>query len=214
MSKSKFLHLLILPVLGLVLALGLFGGGRVSAQVCSSGSPDAREACLRNLPDGQVYTCKDGTYVHIPAGSPGGITADEACKNNGGAGTPSARPVDPTTNPFSVEGRDASKQCGKGDSTYIPVIDLGCQGNSYHGDELNPIMDLLFALLRFITVGVGILAIGSMIVAGIQFMTSQGEPAATAKAIGRIANTVAALFLYLITWALLNWLVPGGIFNG
>ena len=214
MSKTKYLYLFILPVLVLAVSFGLVAGNRVSAQVCNSGSPDAREACLRNLPPGQVYTCKDGTYVHIPAGSPGGITADEACKNNGGAGTPSAQPVDPAENPFSVQGRDISKQCGKGPSTYVPIIDLGCQGEDYRGDELNPIMDLIFAFLRFITIGVGLVAIGSLIAAGIQFTASQGDPSGTAKAIGRIGNTLGALFLYLIAWALLNWLVPGGIFNG
>ena len=147
-----------------------------------------------------------------------------AAAQNGGAGTPRAQPVqpaEPLANPFAADGGDPSKQCGKsaepgagGKGTYNPVIDLGCQGENYQGNELNPIMDVLFALLRFLTVGIGLVAIASIIFAGIQFTTSQGDPARTAKAIGRIGTTVGALFLYIVAWALLNWLVPGGIFNG
>lgn len=218
MSKSKYSVLLLPLALFITLFAGVLFVDRVSAQVCSGGSNDTREACLRNLPPGQTYTCKDGSYVRVPASAPGGITADQACVNNGGAGTPSAQPIRPATNPFASEGSDADKQCGKGTSTYTPVIDLGCQGNDYKPNDpdaqLNPIMDVLFALLRFLTIGVGLVAIASVIFAGIQFMASRGDPAGTAKAIGRIGSTVGALFLYLIAWALLNWLVPGGVFNG
>ena len=124
-------------------------------------------------------------------------------------------------NPFGDSNVDISKQCGKnpepgpgGDGTYAPVIDIGCQGEGYRGDDLNPVEDMLFAFLRFLTVGVGIVAIASVVVAGIQFSTSRGDPAGTAKAIGRIGSTIGALLLYVLAWSLLNWLVPGGIFNG
>jgi len=86
-------------------------------------------------------------------------------------------------------------------------LDLGCKGTG------NPISQLLFAIVRFLSVGVGIMVVGSIIVAGIQYSASQGNPQATAAAQKRIAATVGALFLYIMTYALLNWLVPGGLFK-
>jgi hypothetical protein len=88
------------------------------------------------------------------------------------------------------------------------MIDIGCRGRG------NPILDFLFAVIRVLSIGVGIVVIGSIIFAGIQYVTSAGDPQNTAKAIERIRNTVIALVLYLFTYALLNWLIPAGLLQG
>jgi hypothetical protein len=85
-------------------------------------------------------------------------------------------------------------------------IDIGCRGQG------NPISLAIYAIIRFLSVGVGLVVIGSIIMAGIQFTSSQGNPQATAAAQKRIASTVGALLLYILAYALLNWLVPGGLF--
>ena len=86
-------------------------------------------------------------------------------------------------------------------------INIGCKGQG------NPILDATFAILRFMTLGAGLVMVGSIVVAGIQYTTSRGDPQATAKAIGRITSTLGALALLIFAYALLNWLVPGGAFN-
>ncbi len=98
------------------------------------------------------------------------------------------------------------KECGSGTASYKPFIDIGCRG------EGNPILDMTFAFIRFLSVGVGLVLIGSTIVAGIQYTASRGDVAATVKAVERVRNTVIALLLYIFAYALLNWLVPGGVF--
>jgi hypothetical protein len=85
-------------------------------------------------------------------------------------------------------------------------LDIGCSG------EGNGIVDMTFAIIRFLSVGVGVVAVGSIIVGGIQYTTSNGSPEATAKAIGRISNTAIALLIYFLIFAILNWLIPGGVF--
>lgn len=85
------------------------------------------------------------------------------------------------------------------------AINIGCKGKG------NPILDALFAVVRFLTLGVGLVLIASTIVAGIQYTTSRGDPQATAKALGRITSTVGALLFFIFIYAILNWVVPNGI---
>lgn len=96
--------------------------------------------------------------------------------------------------------------CGSGDSAMGVSINIGCRGQG------NGIVDLTFAIIRFLSIGVGIIAVASMIVGGIQYTASSGNPEATAKAISRLSNTAIALLIYFLIFAILNWLVPGGVF--
>jgi len=112
---------------------------------------------------------------------------------------------------------DSENYCGKGEENRVRIsFDIGCLGNSYSGasGELNPVLDMLFALLRFVSAGVGLVVIGSIIWAGIQYSTSRGNPQSTEAAIKRVTNAVIALLIYIFSFAILNFLVPGGLFVG
>lgn len=109
---------------------------------------------------------------------------------------------------------DSENYCGKGSKQVRISFDIGCLGNSYDGEELNPVLDMLFALLRFVSAGVGLVVIGSIIWAGIQYSTSRGNPQSTEAAIKRVTNAVIALMIYIFSFAILNFLVPGGLFVG
>lgn len=76
----------------------------------------------------------------------------------------------------------------------------------------NPIYKRLIEIVNFLSVGVGIVASISVAYAGIQYLMSRGNPSATAAAISRIIHAAIAIFLYVFGWAILNWLIPGGIF--
>ena len=108
--------------------------------------------------------------------------------------------------------KSSGTSCGSSDSDnngkpVMVTIDIGCKGQG------NPIIDAMFAIIRFLTLGAGLVMVGSIVVAGIQYTTSRGDPQATAKAMGRITSTLGALALLIFAYALLNWLVPGGAFN-
>ena len=96
-----------------------------------------------------------------------------------------------------------SQCCGSGDSAVTTSIDLGCKAKG------NPIMDALFAIIRFLSIGVGLVIIGSLVVAGIQFTSSRGDPQGSANALKRVQSTFIALLLFLFTYAILNYIVPG-----
>jgi hypothetical protein len=100
----------------------------------------------------------------------------------------------------------AKKVCGTPPG--VPTsIDFGCIS------EGNPITDILFAIIRFLSAGVGIVVIGSIIVGGMQYIGSRGEPQSTSKAIERIRSSVIALIIFIFGYAILNYIIPGGFLN-
>jgi hypothetical protein len=72
-------------------------------------------------------------------------------------------------------------------------------------------MALTFAIVKFLSDGVGLVVIASLIVGGIQFTASRGDPQATATAIRRIRSNVGAFLLFIFAYVILNYIVPGAI---
>lgn len=72
-------------------------------------------------------------------------------------------------------------------------------------------MDLLFAVIRFLSIGVGLVITASMVWAGIQYTASRGDPNATSQSIKRLQANVVALLLFIFAYAILNYVVPGAV---
>lgn len=93
--------------------------------------------------------------------------------------------------------------CGDKDKNAVVTgMDFGCKHKG------NAVLDLTFAIIRFLTLGVGVVVIGSMVFAGIQYTASKGDPNATGQALKRIASSAGALILFMFIYAILNWVVP------
>ncbi len=84
----------------------------------------------------------------------------------------------------------------------VTSINFGCKGKG------NAILDMTFAVIRFLTLGVSLVIIASMVVAGLQFTASRGDPQATAASLKRMASNASALLLFIFAYAILNWIVP------
>lgn len=98
---------------------------------------------------------------------------------------------------FTVEGTDAPIQ-----PTTI--------GNATTGSsELD---GWLRATINLLSATVGIVIVLSLVFAGIQYMTAGGNASQVAAAKNRIVMAILALVLFLFTYAILQWLIPGGIF--
>ncbi len=69
---------------------------------------------------------------------------------------------------------------------------------------INPVIALLSAV-------VGIVVVISLIVAGIQYSSAQGDPGKVQAAKQRIVNSLIALVAFFFLFAGLNWLIPGGL---
>ena len=72
---------------------------------------------------------------------------------------------------------------------------------------------LLEFAISILTVAVGVVAVAMIAFASFMYTTAGGNAEQTKKAIEMIRNVVIALIIYAMMWALLNWLVPGGVFS-
>jgi len=94
---------------------------------------------------------------------------------------------------------------GCGTDTFF---DWGCSNS---GDE--QITPLLITVLNWLAIGVTVAVVAGIIYGAILYTTSGGNAEQSKKAIGVIRSAIIALVLYFAMWALLNWLVPGGLFT-
>ncbi len=93
-----------------------------------------------------------------------------------------------------------------------PVVGGGLQPNEVSVED-NPIYERLNEIVGFLARGVGLVVTISMVYAGFQYIFSRGDPGKTQAAVNRMIQAGIALFLYIFATAILNWLIPGGIFN-
>lgn len=94
--------------------------------------------------------------------------------------------------------------CGSGGDTVKVSINFGCTGKG------TATADVAFAIIRVLSAGVGLVVIGSIVLAGIQYTSSRGDPSATSRAIGRIRSSLTALLIFIFAAALLDFILPQG----
>lgn len=137
---------------------------------------------------------------------PGGGTAqgpDKVCSDDSSTST------QPDT--YSLGDPDTKNFCG-GDGSGKPTsgsiktsIDFGCKGR---GDAIT---DMAFAIIRWLSMGVGIVVVASLIVAGVQYSASGGDPQAAQAAMKRIRSSLIALLIFIFAYAILNYVLPGAV---
>lgn len=95
-----------------------------------------------------------------------------------------------------------------------PTAIISCDAdNSGNNVENNGIWALLLIALNIMTAGVGILAVGGIVYGAILYTTAEDKADQVNKAIGIIQNVVIGLVMFALMYALLNFLIPGGIFS-
>jgi hypothetical protein len=85
-----------------------------------------------------------------------------------------------------------------------PCSDTGCD---LVENYINPLINLLSVIF-------GLVAVASLIMGGIQYTASEGDPQKISKAKNRLTNTVIAILAYSVLYGFLQFLVPGGLFQG
>ncbi len=102
---------------------------------------------------------------------------------------------------------NASGQSGCGFET----TDSKCDPNNNGGKNCQ-LYDGFNTIANVLAAGVAVVVTVMIILAGIQYSTSGGDPAKAAAAKSRIIKALIALLAFFLIYALLQWLVPGGIF--
>jgi len=84
------------------------------------------------------------------------------------------------------------------------------------GEELSTsncgILHYLVIFINFFSGVVGVLAVLVLIISGIQYSAARDNPSAVSAARQRILSTVIGLAFYIFFFAILQYLIPGGIF--
>ncbi len=139
---------------------------------------------------------------------------------NKGADEGGKKPDSEETDPAAI-GEVGDYICGTYDDESKNVhtkFDFGCLGTQFaqtgQGQKnISPILDLAYAVIRFLSIGVGIVIAISVIMSGIQYSMSEGNAEVTQKAKSRIRSAILGLIIYVFTFAILQFMVPGGVFK-
>jgi hypothetical protein len=77
----------------------------------------------------------------------------------------------------------------------------------------NIVQNYINPIILFLGAGVGLVIVIMVVIGGIEYTTSGGDPKHVAEAKNRIANALLALIAWIIIWAFLEWIIPGGLFH-
>lgn len=72
---------------------------------------------------------------------------------------------------------------------------------------------VLLLAINILTAGVGIAAVGGIIYGAIMYTSAGGSPEQVKKAMTIITNVVIGVVAYALMFSVLNFLIPGGLFN-
>jgi hypothetical protein len=99
-------------------------------------------------------------------------------------------------------------ECGKCTSADCADSAATCDNNSCDliRKYVNPFINVFSVIF-------GLVAVISLILGGINYTTSEGDPQKTSRAKSRIANTIFAILGYIFLYSFLQFIVPGGVFN-
>ncbi len=104
----------------------------------------------------------------------------------------------------------AINKCGDVDTAF----NYGCDGaDSGTASEKNPIFQVLFFIVNVVALGVGMAAIGGVIYGAILYTSAGDNGEQTKKGITVVVNAVLGVVLFAFMYAILNFLVPGGLFT-
>lgn len=99
--------------------------------------------------------------------------------------------------------------CGGVDTALIDCS----QGGSETDVEDTGIWGILILTINIFTAGVGVLAVVGFVYGGILYITSGGSPEQIKKARVVFTNVVIGVIAFGVMFALLNFIIPGGVFN-
>jgi phosphatidylglycerophosphate synthase len=103
----------------------------------------------------------------------------------------------------------AQTSCGGVDTAIIQCSQSGDAGTA----QDSAIWGILLIVLNILTAGIGILAVAGIVFAAILYSSASDEASQVQKAKTIIKNVVIGLILYGSMYLLLNYLIPGGIFQ-
>ena len=134
-----------------------------------------------------------------PAGEHSGTRIDES---------PDYIPPAPSaSNPFVV---------GTGDNCVTIALPISGTQKQYCGDDANGGVIMVYAkeIAKLLSGSIGGVIVLMIVISGIQYILSAGSSSRVQAAKSRLTNAIIALVLFLMAFAIINFIVPGGIITG
>lgn len=122
-------------------------------------------------------------------------------------------PAEGSTEELKEECTEGATECCGNVKTSIIGGTICDSGGDNSSAENSTIWNLLMEVLKVMTAGVGIAAVGGIVYGALLYTTAEDKPDQTKKAISIITNVVIGLVAYGLMYVGLNFLIPGGIFN-
>jgi hypothetical protein len=107
----------------------------------------------------------------------------------------------------------ALAQGNNGCETDTAIISCENVDVSQDGIENTGVWSILLTAINILTAGVGVVAVGGVVYAAILYTSAGGNQEQVKKAVGMITNIVIGILAYALMFALLNFIVPGGLFR-
>lgn len=95
----------------------------------------------------------------------------------------------------------------------VDVAILKCDASGGGNIEDSGVWALLIIALNILAGLVGIVAVGGIVYGAMMYASAQDNASQVQEAIGIIRNVVIGLVLFLSMYALLQFLIPGGVFG-
>jgi len=111
---------------------------------------------------------------------------------------------------FAACDSDPDTACCGGVDTGI----IGCT-QSGTGDDIENtgLWGILMLTINFLTAGVGVVALAGIVYGSVLYTSAGGSQEQVKKAMGIFTNVVIGVIAFAGMWALLNFLIPGGVFK-
>ncbi len=90
-------------------------------------------------------------------------------------------------------------------------IDFNCAKSDKPG--ANTVTSLLLTIINFLAIGVGIAVVGGIVFGALRYSSANGNASHAQQGITFIVNAVIGLILFIFMYAIINFLVPGGLFT-
>jgi len=85
-------------------------------------------------------------------------------------------------------------------------------GNGSLDVEETGVWGILLLIVNILTAGVGVLALAGIVYGSVLYTSAGGNQEQVKKAMGIFTNVVIGVLAFAAMWALLNFLIPGGVF--
>ena len=103
----------------------------------------------------------------------------------------------------------ASAACTDSDGQVVETSVIDC-GDPAEGRGI--IWGLLETAINFLAAGVGIAVVAGIVFGAITYATAAGSAEQAKKGITFVTNAVVGLLLFIFMYAIINFLIPGGLF--